>query len=113
MLMNLETTTEKTKGVMNSTEDLPCISLIIPFEPKMKRKNDLDSAITVAVAQAEKDLMKNYPEEKALPVIKKLRRLIKNFNYAGRNKSIAIFVSPQIEKIYYFNYDFSMNAKNN
>ena len=83
-------------------ENLPRISLIIPFESKMNKKAELDYKLTTAADNIEKELMESYPEEKVTPVVKKLRRIIKDFNYQGHDKSIAIFVSPLIEKVYYF-----------
>ena len=83
-------------------ENLPRISLIIPFESKMNKKAELDYTLTTAADKIEKELMVSYPEEKVMPVVKKLRRIIKNFSYQGHNRNIAIFVSPLIEKVYYF-----------
>jgi hypothetical protein len=65
--------------------------------------------ITSAADKIEIELRENYPEEKALPVIIKLRRLIKDIQYQSHNyKSIAIFVSPLTEKVYYFTYHKSV-----
>ena len=85
-------------------EDLPSVSLIIPFEPKMNNKTELNDRLKTAADKIEKELVQSYSEEKARPVIKKLRRLTQDFNYNGHNKNIAIFVSPLIEKVYYFTF---------
>ena len=83
-------------------ESLPRVSLIIPYEPKMKKKSELFDLLSAAADKIEKDLMKNYPEERAMPVIKKLRHLIEGVSPVKKEKSIGIFVSPMAEKVYFF-----------
>ena len=85
-------------------EDLPFISLIIPFETKMNTKRGFDRIVNTAVDKAEKELMKSYPEDKAILVLKKLQLVIKGLDHKPFNKSIAIFVSPLVKKVYYFTY---------
>ena len=57
-------------------ESLPCISLILPFDLKMKKENGLFNLLTVAADKIEIDLLRNYPERRVAEVIKKLRKLI-------------------------------------
>ena len=91
---------ENTK--MPDDETLPRISLIIPYDPKMKSQLGLFNLLTAAADKTEKELMINYPEERVIPVIKKLRCLIKSMVCSTHEKSIGIFVSPLSEKVYYF-----------
>ncbi|MDQ6902412.1 MAG: hypothetical protein M3139_05295 [Bacteroidota bacterium] len=56
------------------------------------------------MCKAEKELIQNYPAGKAEPVAKKLHRVIQDMIYKPGHKSIAIMVSPLVEKIYYFDY---------
>jgi hypothetical protein len=93
---------EENTLLLETADNLPQISLIIPFESKMNKKSELDYMLTTAADKIEKELKESYPEEKAMPVIKKLRTLIKGFNYTEHRKSIAIFISPVTEKVYYF-----------
>jgi len=87
------------------------IETLLPFESKLNKKTELGCTLTAAADKIERDLMASYPEEKVTPVVKKLRTIIKDFNYKGHNKSIAIFVSPLIEKVYYFtNTGIQQNA---
>ena len=86
-------------------EDLPFISIIIPFEPKMNIKSGFDTIINEAAAKTEKELLKSYPESEATPVIKKMRYALLNLDIQKHGRqSIGIFVSPLLEKVYYFNY---------
>jgi hypothetical protein len=45
--------------------------------------------------------MASYTEDKALAVLRKLRALIQDLDYSTYKKSIAIFVSPVVEKVFY------------
>jgi hypothetical protein len=80
---------------------LPCISLLMPFEPKMGLQKELDHKLKTMADQIERDLTLNYPPEKVAVVIQKLRQVISGLNYDTHKKSIAIFVSPLMEKTYY------------
>lgn len=90
-----------TAEVSKDMNDLPCISLIMPFEPKMNFKSELAYKLSIAVSKIENELQKDYQEGKYLPVLKKLQKVIKELNYNTHKKSIAIFVSHLIEKVYY------------
>ena len=87
--------------VLNAPNYLPCISLIMPFEPKLGLKKELDYKLKTACDKIEKEITGNYPEEKAEPVIARLKSVLSSLNYYTHKKSIAIFVSPVIEKVYY------------
>jgi hypothetical protein len=89
-------------------ESLPRISIVIPFEPKMNKAEGLLNILTIAAEKTENELRKKYPTEKVMPVIIKLRKLIKAIHYESHNKSIAIFVSPLTEKVYQFTYNDSL-----
>jgi hypothetical protein len=98
-------TTKDYPDIPDDMESLPRISIIIPFEPRMNKKSELLNVLWSAADKAVTELKENFPEEKAMPVIIKLRRLIEGIHYEEHNKSIAIFVSPVTEKVYYFTYN--------
>lgn len=79
----------------------PSISIIVPFHPVMSAKSELEQRIKTLVEKIEKELLARYPIEKALPVIGKLFNIVRNLNYNTHKKSIAIFVSMAVEKVYY------------
>lgn len=89
------------REVINAVAYLPSVSLIMPFEPKMNLKTELAHKLKIAAAKIEHQLLANYEREKATLTINKLRNLISNLNYNTHKKSIALFVSPLIEKAYY------------
>ena len=83
-------------------ESQPSISLILPFELKMNHEKSLFDLLTLSADKIEKELRVSYPEERITPVIKKLRKLIAGIHCRPNNQSIAIFVSPLTEKVYFF-----------
>jgi hypothetical protein len=93
------------KEVMGAVHYRPSISIIMPFEPKMRMKAELIHALEMAVEKVERELLENYPEEMEVMMIQKLRTVIKNLNFNTHKKSIAIFLSPVFEKILYLDID--------
>ena len=98
-------------NTLDDCDTVPCVSLILPFSPEMTKEERLAELLAAAADKAEKNLLKKYPEESAVPVIKKLRILIKKVECSKDEKTLAIFVSPFAEKIYYFTP--SESAKHN
>jgi Bacterial archaeo-eukaryotic release factor family 3 len=93
--------TEEFAEVLEAPRYLPCISLIMPFEPKMNLHTELSYKLKAAASKIEQELLAVYTAEKVVPVMKRLEGVIKNLYYNTHKKTIAIFVSPLIEKVYY------------
>lgn len=87
--------------VTTSLHYRPCISIIMPFEPKMSAKAELTHQLKCAADKVEKEIKANYPDDLGRLVIQKLRNIIKNLNFSTFKKSIAIYVSPVFEKVLY------------
>ena len=98
MQLNL---TEQFSEIMNAPKYLPCVSILMPFEPKMGLKKELDYRLKMAADKIERELNETYPPEKSIPIINRMNRLLSELNYYTHKKSIAIFISPIIEKVYY------------
>ena len=92
---------QEEKEVLEVVKYRPSISIIMPFEPKMSVKTELEYKLKLAVGRVESELMANYTSEKALPVLRRLRSVIKNLDFNTYKKSIAIFISPIFDKVYY------------
>lgn len=87
--------------VLHLEEDHPNVSVILPFEPKMSVHRELELRLQRVLNQVEKGLIKTYSPEKVKPVADKLKALIRKIDFTSFKQSVAIFVSPAIEKIYY------------
>ena len=81
--------------------NLPSVSIILPFEPKMQSKHELTSALQSVVEKVEKRIFDNFSIDMSLLVMQKLKYIIKNLDYNTYKKSIAIYVSPVFEKVLY------------
>jgi hypothetical protein len=83
------------------THYMPSVSILLPFDPKMGLKAEIEHKLKLVVGKVSKQLRAEFPSENAKPVIDKLNRLIQNLNYHTHKRSIAIFASPIMEKVFY------------
>jgi len=79
----------------------PAVSIIMPFDPVMSQKSRLENRLLHAKITVEKAMLESYPAEVASEVNRRLNRLITGLNYYTNKKSIAMFVSPSSEKVFY------------
>lgn len=89
------------REMLEANQALPCISLIMPFEPKMSLETELAYKLDLAADKIEKEIRRRYTEAETEPVMERLRHLLKLLDYNTHKKSIAIFVSGTYEKVYY------------
>lgn len=89
------------RQVISEVRYLPAVSIIMPFRPVVTKKSELEYRLKLIMKKIEQELVTHYPTEKAVPVIIRLKMLIRNLNFNTHTKSIAIFVSPVAEKVYY------------
>lgn len=86
---------------LEKQEMLPCVSIIMPFEPKMNPLPELTQQLKSATDKVKDELLSDYEPVIAAQVIKRLQSLLKDLNYDTHKKTIVIFVSPLIGKVYY------------
>ena len=79
----------------------PSAALVLPFNPKMTPRLQLERSLRNTMERAEKELLTSHPAEDALPVIRKLRSLVRGLNYSTLRRSVALFVSAEEEKVCY------------
>ena len=95
---------------VNAGYNFPSVAIIMPFEPKMKYKRELSSALNEAVDKVERKLFDGFCSDMALLVMQKLSVIIKELNFSTHKKSLAIFVSPVFEKVLYLNMEVEENV---
>ena len=93
--------TPEIREVMEAVLYRPAISIIMPFEPKMSLKTELNHSLKTVSDKVERELLENYPDEIVMLVMQKLRAIINNLNFNTYKKSLAIYVSPVFEKVLY------------
>lgn len=96
-----QTLSPEIQELIETAHYYPAISIIMPFEPKMGVKAELTQKLKYAVDKVESEIRKNYSDDLSDLVIRKLRALVKNLNFSTFKKSIAIYVSPVLEKVLY------------
>ncbi len=79
----------------------PSISIIVSVDIQVNPQKEITGHLKVMVHKTSSELLKTYPKSIANPVIKKLKHVISEIDYSKVTKSIAIFVSPLLEKFYY------------
>src|ERR1035438_9156837 len=88
-----------------TTYNFPSVSIVLPFEPKMKSKRELTLSLQTALYKIENDLFGQFSMEMTILVLQKLKMVLKDLNYSTHKKSIAIYVSPVFEKVIYLNIE--------
>lgn len=87
--------------IIEVTEPLPSAAIVLPFEPKMTPKGIWEPTLKAALRKVEKELMAKCSSDTAMPLITKLQSIFNNLNTATHKRSIAVFVSPLVEKVMY------------
>ncbi len=81
----------------------PSVSIFLPFNPKMKSKALIAKSLQATVDKVEQKLFDDFSFEMALVVRHKLKAIMKDLNFSSHKRSLAIFVSPVFEKVFYLN----------
>jgi hypothetical protein len=103
--MNVAILPKEEFEIITAVEYLPTVAIILPFQPVMTSKAELQHKLKVIADKVELEIISSYSKQQALPVIIKLRTVIRNLNYNTHKKSIAIFVSPIVEKVFYLSFN--------
>ena len=89
------------KEVINAVHYRPAVSILLPFDIKVNLQTEMEHTLKSAIDYAEKELLATYPAALSRVVIEKLKLLSTELSFDARKKSIAIFVSPVFEKVFY------------
>jgi len=80
---------------------LHAVSIFLPVHSIISPKSSLEYRLTLIVEKIKTRLVALYSDEETAWIITKLKHLIQDINYNTHKKSIAIFLSPVLEKVYY------------
>lgn len=87
--------------VIKAVKYYPSVSMILSFEPAISLKKELEHRLKVAADNVKRELQRNYTEYVWKPVFEKLETTIADVDYNAARKSIAIYVSPLLSKVFY------------
>ena len=107
--MNLQSVSAQKAGREKRLDSPPCVTLVLPFNPKMTPRHDLETQIQNMQASAEKDLLTAHPSGDAMPVIRRMQQLLRNLNFSTHKTGVALFASAGIGKTIYL--DFTVERK--
>jgi hypothetical protein len=100
----VSTTLQNKTAAPEQSVAAPAVSILMPFNPKMSSKNDLTVYVRSVFEKVLQNLEAQYPREN-LPVLEaRLEGLMKKLDFSSYKQSIAIFVSPGMEKVYYLSF---------
>lgn len=91
---------QEANELLQAPDSFPCVSIILPFEPKMTPKKELELQLKQSLTKVEAELAATGVPA-AQTVMDKIYQLTASLNYNTYKKSIALFASPLLEKIYY------------
>ena len=86
-------------------QQLPVISLLIPFEPKMMSSSELQQKMKSVLSEVKGRLKEEYSHAEVSEMMLKLNNIVSHLDYHTYKRSVAIFVSPVIEKVYYLDIE--------
>lgn len=88
-------------AIMNTATSWPSVSLILPIDTKISVKAELAQSLKTVTDKIKHELHAHYPEDRYLPVLEKIKGIAAEIEPAEKAKSLAIFVSPEISKVYF------------
>lgn len=104
-----ETAIEKPSASTQRTKHSPCVSLLMPFNPKMTTKSDIDKVIARLAKQVESGFNTKYSSVEVAALQYRLLSVFQSLDYGSFKQSIAVFVSTGTSKLYYL--DFAVEEK--
>jgi len=85
-------------------ESLPAVMITLPFNPKMTDKRMIEQSLNQLFERARADMDGHYQKNHVAKVFQRLSRIAKHLEYSTHKISLAILVSPEFEKVYYFDF---------
>lgn len=87
----------------------PFISILLPFEPKITGKVALTKRLEAAVGRVKDELDRHYEKERTHKLMLRLRNMVSALNFTTYKKSIALYLSDTVEKVFYL--DIEVNER--
>jgi hypothetical protein len=79
------------------------LSLLLPFEPKVNSRSQIESRIRYLTDQAERQLLERLPRLQVKLILAQLQSVVENLNFHTYKRSIVIKATPLEGKVYYWN----------
>ncbi|HEV9037165.1 MAG TPA: hypothetical protein VGQ51_11110 [Puia sp.] len=79
----------------------PSAAIVLPFNPKMTPRHELEALVQSLQSAAEKQLLGAHSSGQAMPVIRRLQQLFRGLNFSTHKRSVALFASAETAKTIY------------
>ena len=86
------------------SEAIPSVVITLPFNPKMMDSRIIRQSCNLLIEKANAAMEGRYSKSYASTIFQKLTRIARQLEYSTHKTSVAILVSPEFEKIYYFDF---------
>jgi hypothetical protein len=103
--MNIPTLSKDSIAPERGTTSQPTIALVLPFDPKMTPRHELELSLKKILESAERELLARHPAEEAIPVIKKLQQALRGLNFSTHRRGLALFVSAKTARSTYLDFN--------
>lgn len=87
--------------LIESPHYLPSISILMPFEPKMSAKHELQKQMKYMFNSVKKQLINAYSFDSVQQILVSVQQIVDQLDYTTHKKSVCIFVSAVMEKVIY------------
>jgi len=108
--MNVPAVRAKSAREEDSDRSAPHVAIVLPFNPKMTPRHELEVVLHSLQTTAEKQLLETHSSGLAMPVIRRLQQLIRGLNFSTHKRSAALFASALAAKTLYLDFDVSATA---
>lgn len=79
------------------------VLITLPFEPLSMSKSAIDNRLKEIIYKLELQVYTLFSDKVAEDILERLLSLIGNLNYTSNKKSVTIYLSENIERVYYLN----------
>ncbi len=97
------------QAAVNSSST-PCISIVMPFEPKMTSKAELQKKVDSVCSFVKSELLLHYAGDQCEREMKRLNNVIATLDYLTYKRSVAIFISNSVERVYYLDLEVKLKV---
>lgn len=91
----------KEASVINARKIAPSVSMIIPTDKSYPQYRVDEGKLKSLLKKLEDDLLAEFPENETRVIVNKFKKLIASIEHEHLSNAIAMFVSPETEKLFY------------
>jgi hypothetical protein len=87
---------------VSASEQNPCVSVLLPFEPRATAKKIIEASVKRVMEAAEARLHQEAGRQPARQVCSQLKQLLDSLDYSAGSKSVALWANANKGKIQYW-----------